>query len=53
LNFITYHFSLLIKSVEFEELLFLLVIVVGADKDDDENGKEDGKTFNPSYIFYN
>jgi hypothetical protein len=27
-NFITYHFSLLVKSIELHELFFLLVIVV-------------------------
>jgi hypothetical protein len=40
----------LIKGIEFKELLFLLVIVIRTDEDDNEYGKKDGKTLNPSYI---
>ena len=43
----TYKFSFLIKGVELEELLFLRVVVVGADKHDNEDGQEDSETFNP------
>jgi hypothetical protein len=40
----------LIKSVKFEELFLLLVIVVGTDKYDNENSKEDSEALNPCYI---
>lgn len=40
----------LVNVVELEELLFLLVVVVGAYEDDDEHGQENCEAFNPSYI---
>jgi hypothetical protein len=48
-NPLTYVFALLVECVKLKELLFLLVVVVGADKDDDKYGKEDSEALNPSY----
>lgn len=51
-NPLTYVFSLLVECVELEELLFLLVVVVGADEDDNEHGKEDSEALNPGYNIF-
>jgi len=45
----TYIFAFLIECVKFEELFLLLVVVVGANEHDDENGQKDCESFNPSY----
>ena len=46
----TYHLALLVKSVELEELFFLLVVVVRTDEYDNENCEEDSEPLNPCYI---
>lgn len=48
-NRLTYIFALLVECIELKELLLLLVVVVGADKHDDEHGEEDSEALNPSY----
>lgn len=42
-------FAFLIKGIEFEELFFLLVVVVGSDEHDDEDGQKDSEALNPRY----
>ena len=48
----TYVFALLVECVELKELLFLLVVVVGADEHDDEHGEEDSEALNPGYNIF-
>jgi hypothetical protein len=43
-------FAALVNVVEFKELLFLLVVVVGADEHDNEDSQENCEALNPSYI---
>jgi hypothetical protein len=46
----TYSVVLVAFSLELDELLFLLPVVVGADPGNDEDTEEDGEALNPSYI---
>jgi hypothetical protein len=44
----TYLFPVLIKGVKLKELVFLLIIIVGTHKNDNEDCQKDRETLNPS-----